>query len=168
MDIDFYLFQIVNNWAGQYAWLDSLGIFFAKYFEYALVFCLFFFLVKNFKRYWPMVWQAILAGILSRLVFTEIIRWILPKARPFIDNDVNLLLTHAPTSAFPSGHAAFYFALSTIIYFYNKRAGILFFIASFLICLARVFCGIHWPLDIFAGAVIGVFSSWLIIKIFKK
>ena len=168
MDIDFYLFQIINNWAGQYVWLDSLGIFFAKYFEYALVFCLFFFLVKNFKRYWPMVWQAILAGILSRLVFTEIIRWILPKARPFIDNDVNLLLTHAPTSAFPSGHAAFYFALSTIIYFYNKRAGILFFIASFLICLARVFCGIHWPLDIFAGAVIGVFSSWLIIKIFKK
>jgi len=168
MDIDFYLFQQINGLAGQYTWLDGLGIFFAKYFGYILVFCLLLFLLKNFKRYWPMVWQAIFAGILSRLVFTEIIRWILPKARPFIENDVNLLLNHASTSAFPSGHAAFYFAISSVVYFYNKKAGVLFFLASFLICLSRVFCGIHWPLDILAGAMVGIFSGWLIIKVFKK
>jgi len=167
MNIDFYIFQIVNNWAGQWIWLDTLGIFFAKYFEFILVFCLFLFLLKNFEKYLPMIWQAILAGILSRLVFTEIIRWLLPKVRPFIENDVNLLLNHASTSAFPSGHAAFYFALSSVVYFYNKRVGILFFIASFLICLSRVFCGIHWPLDILAGAIVGIFSGWLVLKIFR-
>ena len=25
----------------------------------------------------------------------------------------------------------------------------------------------HWPLDILAGAVVGIFSGWLVIKIFK-
>ena len=167
MNIDFYIFQQINALAGQYAWLNGLGIFFAKYFGYILVFCLFLFLLKNFEKYWQIIWQAILAGILSRLVFTEIIRWLLPKARPFIENDVNLLLNHASTSAFPSGHAAFYFALSSVVYFYNKKIGLLFFIASFLICISRVFCGIHWPLDILAGAVVGIFSGWLIIKVFK-
>ncbi len=167
-NIDFYIFQQINNWAGQWAWIDMLGIFFAKYFGYILVFCLFLFLIKNSKKYWQMVWQAIFAGIISRLVFTEIIRWIFPKSRPFIENNVNLLLNHTNSSAFPSGHAAFYFAISSVIYFYNKKIGILFFTASFLICLARVFCGIHWPLDILAGVLLGIFSGWLIIKIFKK
>ncbi|MCK4453960.1 phosphatase PAP2 family protein [Candidatus Parcubacteria bacterium] len=168
MNIDLYIFQQINALAGQYAWLDTLGIFFARYFEYALVFCLFLFLVKNFKRYWPMVWQAIFAGIISRLIFTEIIRWLWWKPRPFVENHINLLLSHTNSAAFPSGHAAFYFAISSVVYFYNKKAGIIFFLASFLICLSRVFCGIHWPLDILAGAIVGILSSWLIIKIFKK
>jgi len=168
MDIDFYLFQQINGLAGQYTWLDGLGIFFAKYFEYVLVFCLFLFLLKNFKKYLPMVTQAIFAGIISRLFFTEIIRWFFPKDRPFIENSINLLLNHAPTSAFPSGHAAFYFAISSVVYFYNKKVGILFFLASFLISISRVFCGIHWPLDILAGAIVGIFSGWLIIKIFHR
>ena len=115
-----------------------------------------------------MVWQAILAGIVSRLFFTELIRWILPKSRPFIENDVNLLLIRDATSSFPSGHAAFYFALATVIYFYNKKAGLLFFLASFLIVLSRVFVGIHWPLDILAGALVGIFSGWLVIKWVKS
>ena len=163
VDIDFFLFQQINGWAGQYHWLDSLGIFFADYFGYILVLCLFLFLVKSFKKYWPLVWQAITAGIVARLFFTEIIRWILPRHRPFVENDVHLLLDYINQSAFPSGHAAFYFAISTVVYFYNKKTGILFFGASFLICLSRVFCGIHWPLDILAGAIVGIFSGWLII-----
>ena len=81
---------------------------------------------------------------------------------------MNLLLSHEATSSFPSGHAAFYFALSTIIYFYNKKAGLLFLFASFLISISRVFVGIHWPFDIFAGAIVGIFSGWIILKISKK
>jgi len=100
-------------------------------------------------------------------VIVELIRWIWQRPRPFVQNNVNLLLTHN-ASAFPSGHAAFFFAVSTIVYFYNKKAGILFFIASFLICLARVFSGIHWPLDILAGAIVGVLSGWVVHKILKK
>ena len=166
--MDFLIFQKINNLAGQSVCLDSLGIFFSEYLGYVLVTILILFLLKDYKRYWLMVAKALSAAILARFVITELIRFFWERARPFVVNQVNLLLSHEATSSFPSGHAAFFFALSTVIYFYNKKAGILFFLASFLISISRVFCGIHWPSDILAGAIIGIFSAWLIIKISNK
>ena len=165
--MDLYLFNLINQFALKWLWLDTLGIFFADYFEYVLVGCLFLFLAVAFRKYLKMVIQAFLSAVLARFVIVNFIRWIWQRPRPFMDNHVNLLLTHN-SSSFPSGHAAFFFALSTIVYLYNKKAGILFFIASFLICLARVFVGIHWPSDVLAGAIVGVFSGWLVYKISKK
>jgi len=106
------------------------------------------------------------AALFSRLIIVEIIRWFYFRPRPFIALQVHQLLEHSASSSFPSGHAAFFFALSAVIYFYNKKAGLLFFAASFLIGLARIFVGIHYPLDILAGALIGIFFGWLANKFF--
>ena len=168
MNIDFYLFQYINSFAGKWVWLDALGVFLAQYFGYILALSLFLFLLENRQKYLLMLVYGFSAAIFARFGITAFIRWLLPKSRPYVENNVNLLLEHIDQCAFPSGHAAFFFALSVVIYFYNKKIGYLFFIASFLVCLARVFCGIHWPLDIFAGALVGIFSGWLILKIFKK
>jgi len=167
--LDEGIFNWVNQFAGKWPWLDNLGIFFVQYFEYVLIFCLLVFLFVNFKKYWAMVFKAFLAAILARLVIVEIIRYFLPRIRPFVGNHINLLIPYNPSEpSFPSGHAAFYFALSTVIYSYNKKIGWLFFIGSLLIVIARVFVGIHWPSDILAGALIGIFSGWLINIISKK
>jgi len=169
--MDLYLFKLINQFVFKWFWLDIFGKFCAQYLGYVLVLFLFLFLVVRFRKYWKMVVQAVISAILARLVFVEIIRWILPRPRPFLENNnVNLLLEKAGHihNSFPSGHAAFFFALSTAVYFYNKKAGILFLTGSFLICLARVFVGIHWPSDVLAGAVVGIFSAWVIHKIFKS
>ena len=166
--MDLYLFQLINQFALRFAWLDSLGIFFAGYFEFVLLFALLVFLAVRFQKYWKMVAGAILSAVLTRLVIVNIIRWIWHRPRPFVEHNVNLLLQHADEGAFPSGHAAFYFAIATIVFLYNKKAGILFFIASFLISLGRVFVGIHWPTDILAGAAVGILSGLLVYKLSKK
>lgn len=177
--MNFYLFQQINQFAGQNPYLDIIAIFFAKYFGYFLIGFLFILLYKNFNKYLRMTISAISAAFLSRLFFTELIRFIVPRQRPYVENNVNLLLSHISQPAFPSGHAAFFFALSTVVYLYNVKKyphlrffnvsiGLWFFTASFIICLARVFCGIHWPLDILAGAIVGIFSGILIYKIFAK
>lgn len=167
MNIDFYIFQKINGFTGIYGWLDFLGIFFAKYFEYALYICIAAFLIYNFKKNWPMFGRGLAAAVLARFGIVELIRRFWPIPRPFVEYPVNLLVKYTDKPAFPSGHAAFFFALSWVIYSYNKKTGILFFIASFLICLSRVFVGIHWPSDILAGAIVGIFSGWLIIRTFK-
>lgn len=165
--MDLYLFHQINQFVGRWCWLNNLGIFFAEYFGYVLVFCLFLFLVVKFKKHWKMVLQALISAVLARFVIVELIRWVWQRPRPFIDNNVNLLLTHN-ASAFPSGHAAFFFGLSTIVFLYNKKIGALFFAGSILISLARIFVGIHWPSDILAGAVVGILSGLLIYKVSKK
>lgn len=163
--MDLLLFNQINQFAGKWICLDILGIFFAEYFEYVLVLCLFLFLAIKFKKYWNMVVQAFISAILGRFVIVEFIRWLWPRPRPFIVNDVNLLLNYSDKSSFPSGHATFYFAIATIIFLYNKKIGILFYISAFLISLSRIFGGIHWPSDILAGAIVGILSGWLIHKI---
>lgn len=114
-----------------------------------------------------MVIEATAAAVLARLVIVNFIRLILPRLRPFVENNVNLLLSSGESS-FPSGHAAFYFAIATVVFFHNKKAGIAFLAVAFLISLARVFVGIHWPSDILAGAAVGIFSGWLINVVSKS
>lgn len=168
MNIDLYFFNLINGFAGRWIWLDFLGIFFAKYFEYFLLFCVLLFLVINFKKYWRTVLVALVAAVFSRFVLAEIIRWLWFRPRPFVVlNFTPLISKSAEEASFPSGHASFYFALSTIIYFYNKKAGILFYIASFLIVLGRVFAGAHWPSDILAGAILGILTALILNKLFS-
>lgn len=178
MNLDFYLFQNINGLASRYCWLDSLGIFFADYFGYILAAFLFVFLIKDFKKYRIMVFLALASGVLAKFGFTELIRFFWDRPRPFIENNINLLLDNLNQPAFPSGHTAFFFALSALVFLYGKKEsseskflqniGLYFFACSFLIGLARVFTGVHWPLDILGGALVGIFSAWLILKIFKK
>ena len=161
--MDQFLFQKINGLAGQWAYADAAGIFFAKYLGYVLVGLVFLI----FFRKWKIILSAFLAAAVARLGIVELIRWLWERPRPFIENNVNLLLNHGAEPSFPSGHAAFYFTLSTIVYFHNKKAGIFFFTASFLISISRVFAGIHWPSDILAGAIIGIFSGWLVLSMVK-
>ncbi len=111
---------------------------------------------------------ALAAVILSRLVITEIIRWLWFRPRPFVDHTVNSLLAHENTGSFPSGHAAFFFALAMAVYLFNQRAGQWLFGAAILISLARVYVGVHYPIDILAGALIGIFSGWLVYSLFNR
>lgn len=164
--MDSYLFNLVNQYALRWDALDAIGIALAEYLGYALILFIVIFVIVNSKKYLKMAVETIIAGAFARFGMVSFIRWIWERPRPFIENNVNLLLEHnAP--AFPSGHAAFFFAISTIVYYYNKRIGVLFFLSSILIVIARVFSGIHWPTDILAGAVVGIFSGWLIHKILK-
>jgi undecaprenyl-diphosphatase len=161
------LFESINQYAGKCGCLDALAVFFSEYLQYFLVLAFIVLLMKNFNKYQPLFLRVTAAAVLSRLVITEIIRSIWNVSRPFVGNNVNLLIEHSSSSSFPSGHASFFFAISTVVYSYNKKAGIVLLIASILVSLSRVFAGIHWPADMIAGAAVGILSGWIISKIFK-
>ena len=169
MNIDLYLFSLINQFAGRWVWLDYFAMFCAEYLPYVLLFILFLFLIYNFRKYWKMVLEAVIAALITRFVLTSFIRWLWFRPRPFVTLNFIPLIDMSPKeAAFPSGHASFFFALSTIIYFYNKKAGILFYIASLFIVVARVFVGVHWPSDILAGALLGILMGWILNKLFRK
>src|SRR3989344_2463971 len=113
-----------------------------------------------------MVVEALFAGILSRLVFTEIIRFFYNRPRPFeVLENINQLVMHSSCGSFPSGHAAFFFAIASSVFFFHRVWGIIFFGTALYMGIGRIEVGVHWPTDILGGMVVGIFSAWLIHKI---
>ena len=60
------------------------------------------------------------------------------------------------TGSFPSGHAATSFAAATILSFAFPRLGPIFLVLAAAVGFSRVYVGVHYPLDIVGGAVLGV------------
>ncbi|MGQ0457487.1 MAG: phosphatase PAP2 family protein [Hyphomicrobium sp.] len=59
-------------------------------------------------------------------------------------------------SSFPSDHAVYFAALSVGLYVLDKRLGVVAALWSlFVICLPRIYIGLHYPSDIIAGLLLG-------------
>jgi undecaprenyl-diphosphatase len=60
-------------------------------------------------------------------------------------------------SSFPSDHGALWFTLAATMLFVSRRTGIFLLVyVSCTLCVARVYLGIHYPLDILAGGLLGL------------
>ena len=145
--------------------IEFLIVFFGEYLAYILAVGILVFWWKSRKVHVKFFWQAIAAAILSRGIIVELIRLFWERPRPFIENNITPLIEHAASSSFPSGHAAVFFALGTVLYFYNKKAGVIFLLGAAILSSARVFAFLHWPSDILAGAIIGITSALLVFRV---
>jgi undecaprenyl-diphosphatase len=81
-----------------------------------------------------------------------------------VDLPINLLISGPNSASFPSGHAAFYSAIAFYILLKDKKLGIFALICAFLISVSRVFVGVHWPIDIVAGFIVGLISALIVDK----
>lgn len=64
-------------------------------------------------------------------------------------------------SSLPSDHALLFFALATSICLIRRGPGVLLLVhAALVVCLPRVYLGLHYPGDILAGAVVGTAIAW--------
>ncbi len=163
MNIDTSVFFFLNNFAGRSALADHAIIFFAEYLAYVIivVFLIWLFYSAYSKREKLVIFSsALLAALISRYGFGSTIRFLWHRPRPFVTLHVHQLIPESSYS-FPSGHASFFFAFSTLVYFYNKKLGVAFFIASIVMTMGRVMAGIHYPSDILGGMVVGIISAWI-------
>ncbi len=79
--------------------------------------------------------------------------------------NINILIGCSKTFSFPSSHAVNNFSVAVFLYkFYPKFKWIFFTIAA-LMALSRVVVGVHYPSDIFAGAVIGSIIGYIFAQI---
>lgn len=69
--------------------------------------------------------------------------------------------------AFPSGHTSRVFALVTVLGQKYKRWRIVLFVFASLIGFSRIYIGAHYPLDVIAGAALGIGVSFIVLKIFR-
>ena len=166
---DYHLFQKINQFAGQWKWSDWFGIFSAQYLIWLMLAGVIFYFLFFIKSEWCKKIKCFLKLILaSGLVY--VINWLIGliyfRPRPFVSHpDIFQLIQKSPLDkSFPSDHTALAFVLAFSVFCYNKKRGTIFLIIAALIGLARVFAGVHYPLDVLAGALVG----WLAVRIIQK
>lgn len=107
--------------------------------------------------------DAVAAGLLG-LSLVQVIGWLVYRPRPFELGLGANLLHHVPENSFPSDHATLMFAIAASLCLSPlRRAGFLLLPFAMMAGWARIYLGVHWPTDIFGGAVLGSACAWLIL-----
>ena len=109
---------------------------------------------------WPGVYRVILAIGLTSLLSDVVLKPLIGRHRPYVDHlDVVLLAGRPSDTSFPSSHAANSFAATYVLarVFPEFRAA--FWTLAVLIAFSRVYVGVHYPLDVVVGAVLGLFAG---------
>jgi len=165
------IFLAINQMSGQSAFFDKIIVIFGDYLAYILVAAfLGLFLYKSISRFDKIALfvTAAAGAILGRGVLVEIIRFFYHHPRPVVALPQIQPLIFESSYSFPSGHATLFFMLSAVIYHYNKKIGVIFFILSAFMGLARIAAGVHYPLDILGGAILGILIAGVCIFLTRK
>jgi undecaprenyl-diphosphatase len=104
--------------------------------------------------------MTLLALLLNRFLATALpfrVRPIYTDGLPFHPMSVDAKYSLEDWSSFPSDNATYFFGLATGIWYLNRWLAVyLWFHALTVVCLSRVYMGIHFPSDVLVGAVIGL------------
>jgi undecaprenyl-diphosphatase len=171
--LELQLFDWVHGLAGTSAWLDAMARLLAT--DYFVLVSLSLFMVglwfagrtaQQRRRYQRIVLAAPFAMVLANLLVIASNETRIPpdRLRPF-QNDPQVLASvedlfyPAPDPSFPSNSAAVAFALAGLLVRANRRVASLGGTLAVGLVLARVYVGVHYPLDVVAGAAIGLVAG---------
>ncbi|MGB2854666.1 MAG: phosphatase PAP2 family protein [Dehalococcoidia bacterium] len=109
------------------------------------------------------------AGVGFAAAVVKLMNLGLDRLRPFEahPDTVNLLFYACTDPSFPSNSAAAAFAFATGAWFGNRKAGALLFLLAIVWSFTRVYCGIHYPLDIIGGAAIGILVAYAAVWVLR-
>lgn len=110
----------------------------------------------------------LLLGPAFALIVVQVIRYFYVRPRPFVAFDIESLIPHAANGSLPSMHAVSAFVIAMAIWCVNKNIGKYVLILAVITGMSRVMVGVHYPLDIVTGALLGVLISLFAFKIAKK
>lgn len=138
-----------------------------------LFFAFLFFYKRPFKEgVVKTLWVVTLAVFI--IVITDLTKNYVARLRPNNDTELNTLIRilKNPTDySFFSGHAASSFAITVLVYLLlhkRFRWTLIFFIWPLLFASSRIFVGVHFPLDILVGALVGIASALLFYALYQK
>jgi undecaprenyl-diphosphatase len=136
------------------------------------------FVFVNFgKKGWVWLLFTLLTILLTDQISSGLIKNFVQRPRPCFDpnfySQVRMLLDHCSGGySFTSSHATNHFGIATFLfatlgsYFENWKY--LLFVWASLICYAQVYVGVHYPLDVIMGAILGYIIGSLVYKAYQQ
>lgn len=117
-----------------------------------------------------LIWALVLAALCATVLVHGLKEWIQVDRPPgvFEPGQIHIIGRVVRQFSFPSGHTAAAFTFATLVWLQPwlarwLRSSVL--VLAVFVGLSRIMVGVHWPLDVLAGACIGsaiaIFAWWL-------
>ena len=104
-------------------------------------------------------------------IFSNILKYSIDRTRPFKEYDFIEKLSSGGSPSFPSGHTTDAFVLATglfLLFFRRSPYAFIAYLWAIMVGYSRMYLGVHYPSDVLAGVVLGLFSAYLVLLISKK
>lgn len=170
-DLDLWLFRL-GNAAGAAGWLDSFFLWLTAPPARGLIFLLLAaaLAILGGRRGRAAILLIVLAVTIADLAGAQLLKPGLDRLRPcFALPEATLLLprqAHSPS--FPSNHAANAFAAAVVLFTVSRTLGIGGILVAGLIAYSRVYLGVHYPSDLLGGALLGLFISLALNRLYPE
>jgi len=167
--LDYRLFTLINS-----HWSNSFFDFICplirnKYIWLPLYVFLFSFFIINFKRKgWLIIVFIIVTVTCADQISSHVLKPAVKRIRPcnqeILAGNIRMLVNCSNSYSFPSSHASNHFAaalfLIALLAGRRKWLSVLLVLWAFAISYSQVYVGLHFPLDIIAGGLIGSLIGW--------
>ena len=125
---------------------------------------------------WKWILGAAILVLISDQFSSHLIKPLVGRLRPCnepaLEGMMRLLVNRSPGFSFTSSHACNHFAVA---FFFHKtlrpflgKWGLLFFVWAATISYGQVYVGVHYPLDITCGAILGSVLGMIFANFFNK
>ena len=175
--IDLFLFKLINqataNSAFDWFFPAITDLHLNKWFSLSVVVIVFSCLIYKFKKKGLLYFLFLILTVSVSDFSGSKVKRIADRPRPFQILETQTI-QRSPAStdtSFYSNHATNNFAFATYMSFIFPEAKLVLFSFASVIAYSRVYNGVHYPSDVFAGAFMGIFwgflFNYLLIKLFS-
>ena len=151
------IFHLINQYSGLNPFIDTLAIFAAKYMPLIIILGLICLWIKRGDKTKDIVLYGVYAAVIGVLI-NYIIGLVYFHPRPFMIPTGTLLFSYPGDSSFPSDHTTLMLSLTFMLTYFRetRKMGVLFVVLGLIGGFARVFCGVHFPMDILGSVVVSL------------
>ncbi|MDP3986096.1 MAG: phosphatase PAP2 family protein [Candidatus Veblenbacteria bacterium] len=166
MWLDVYLYQQIVGLASETAFGRDLSVAAASVFIWALIVWCFVALAWHKRGNLKDFFALVLGGSMVYL-FNILVTFWWWRPRPFLLHDIEpLIYVGSATKSFPSDHAALAFFLAYLLAAHRGLWRWAYVVAA-LVAIGRVAVGVHYPLDVVGGALVGIAFGYLACEVEK-
>ncbi len=137
--------------------LDNLMIFITQYLIYlTFLFMLILSLKGGFQERKTLI--LVILALPVAILLIKVIHIFYLEPRPFVTFHLVPLTDNKPDWSFPSRHTTIMAVMAFSYAYFKSKWSVFFLSLMILVGLSRVYVGVHYPLDIFGGFVVGAIS----------